>query len=763
MKPKSNSFFYIVAFTLLIVVLTVLSYYEYRLHKTKLYTQIDEKLLSAAEGATLILSSDFYDKAVTPTSITPAEDEQNIDRLSQFAKTQKVIYVYTLIQKEGKIYFTASNATDEERKSGINETHYFDEYEDADLALKNTFQTHQTAFAEYTDKWGTFRSVFLPKKTPAGTEYVVGADIQIDTINQLLNKEVFNLMVRLLVVIGASLLFLTWHLRKTNQILNKKVKQGEKNLKNSYERLQNVFDAMHEGVYEVDKEGNCTLINKTFLKILGYQHEDEIIGKNIHALIHHSHPDGTPYPKDRCAMLDVFNHHLPVHIENEVFWSKEGGAIPVEYWSNPIIVDGQFVAAMATFVDISERKQTQDRIHQLTNFDALTKLPNRQKLLLDLDEHQPYACALFNIDNFKEMNDFFGIKAGDILLCKVADWFNEMGLFPYRIGGDEFVILFHENLAQDKLHNRISSLLFALDEERFSVENEILNIRMNVGVATGREKLLTRADIALHTSQERKIPIAFYEESENIEKQFQTNIAIAAKIRKALANGRIICHYQPIMNIETGNIDKYETLVRMIDDDGTMVGPLQFLPIAKKTKLYPRITKEVIHQACHLFSSRDEEFSINLSIDDIHDPSTVQEILATISKTATASRIVFEILESDGIENYSEVAQFANEVKKLGARIAIDDFGTGYSNFKHILKLNVDYIKIDGSLIREIADNPRHQIIVQTIIEFAHKMGTKTIAEFVSDERIFNTIQTYGIDYSQGYYTGKPQELLSNL
>lgn len=762
MKPKSNSFFYIAAFALFIAV-TLFSYYEYRLHKTKLYDQIDEKLLSAAEGATLILPTDFYDKAVAATSIAPAEDKHNIDRLSQFAKTQKVTYVYMMIQKEDKIYFTASNATDEERKSGVNLTHYFDEYTDADTALKNTFQTRQTAFAEYTDKWGTFRSVFLPMKTPAGTEYVVAADIQIDTITQLLNKEIFNLMVRLLVVIGTSLLFLTWHLRKTNQILDIKVRQGEKNLKNSYERLQNVFDAMHEGVYEVDKEGNCTLINKTFLKILGYQHKDEIIGKNIHALIHHSHPDGTPYPKDRCAMLDVFNHHHPVHIENEVFWSKNGRAIPVEYWSNPIIVEGKFVAAMATFVDISERKQTQDHIHQLTNFDSLTNLPNRQKLLLDLEEHHPYGCALFNIDNFKEMNDFFGIIAGDTLLCKVADWFKEMGLFPYRIGGDEFVILFYENLTQDKLHSRIVTLLSALDEERFSVESETLNIRMSVGVATGIEKLLIRADIALHTAQERKIPIAFYEESENIEKQFQTNIAMAATIRKALANGRIVCHYQPIMNIETGKIDKYETLVRMIDEEGSMIGPLQFLPIAKKTKLYPRITKEVLHQACHLFSSRDEEFSINLSIDDIHEPSTVQEILSTISKTGTASRIVFEILESDGIENYGEVAQFTNEVKKLGAKVAIDDFGTGYSNFEHILKLNVDYIKIDGSLIREIADNPRHQIIVQTIIEFAQKMGAKTIAEFVSDERIFNTLQSYGIDYSQGYFTGKPQELLNNF
>jgi EAL domain-containing protein (putative c-di-GMP-specific phosphodiesterase class I) len=139
----------------------------------------------------------------------------------------------------------------------------------------------------------------------------------------------------------------------------------------------------------------------------------------------------------------------------------------------------------------------------------------------------------------------------------------------------------------------------------------------------------------------------------------------------------------------------------------------------------------------------------------------VQEIITTITQTGTASRIVFEVLESEGIENYQEVAQFISKIKILGAKIAIDDFGTGYSNFEHILKLDVDYIKVDGSLIQEITDNKRHRIIVETIVDFAQKVGAKTIAEFVSDEAIYNTIKEIGVDYSQGYYTGKPALLLN--
>ena len=152
----------------------------------------------------------------------------------------------------------------------------------------------------------------------------------------------------------------------------------------------------------------------------------------------------------------------------------------------------------------------------------------------------------------------------------------------------------------------------------------------------------------------------------------------------------------------------------------------------------------------------DEQGKMNLSIDDIKDANTVQEIIKTIIKTKTASRIIFEILESEGIENYEEVINFITQIKALGSEIAIDDFGTGYSNFEHILKLNVDYIKIDGSLIKGMSENNKHKIIVETIVDFAKKVGSKTIAEFVSDEATFSIVKGIGIDFSQGYYTGKP-------
>lgn len=398
--------------------------------------------------------------------------------------------------------------------------------------------------------------------------------------------------------------------------------------------------------------------------------------------------------------------------------------------------------------------ENQKTLLTMAYYDQLTGLPNRQKISADMDEKTPSGCAIFNIDDFKEVNDFFGIAAGDEILRQVSQW------FPYRLGGDEFAIIFYDDLPLDAILCRINALLVLLEEKLFTIGDETINLRMTVGVAIGEKDLLTRADIALHAAKEKKIPISIYEEQKNVEEKYRHNIAMASSIRQALSDKRIICYYQPIVNLLTGKIDKYETLVRMVDKKGNIVLPMEFLPIAKKTKIYPQITHEVIHQACTLFATRSEEFSVNLSDSDIRDSHTVDEIISTITKTGTASRIVFEILESEGIENYEEVTQFITKVKALGAKIAIDDFGTGYSNFENILKLNIDYIKIDGSLIQGITTNSRHNIIVETIIDFAKKIGAETIAEFVSDEAIYNAVVNHGIDYSQGYYTGKPEPLI---
>lgn len=379
------------------------------------------------------------------------------------------------------------------------------------------------------------------------------------------------------------------------------------------------------------------------------------------------------------------------------------------------------IGVIGTARDTTEAVLLKKRNKHLMYFDQLTTLPNRQKIILDIENKKPNSSIVFNIDNFKELNNFFGTQNADKILKDIALRFIKYNYTTYRIDGDEFAILFFDDRNLDELQNEAKKIIKLLDSEPFYIEDKTILITFSVGIAKSSEKLLTKVDIAVNNAKTSNNRISLYEESENIEEKYKENIELATKIKEAILEKRVICHYQPLLDIETSEIYSYDSLVRILNKDGTIISPYKFLEFSKKIKLYSSITKIVISEACKTFQNRDEKFSINLSVDDIKDKNTVEYILKTIQDTNTASRVTFEILESEGIENYEEVISFINQIKYLGARIAIDDFGTGYSNFEHLLRLDVDYIKIDGSLIRNIVSDDKHKLIVETIVSFAKK------------------------------------------
>ncbi len=195
----------------------------------------------------------------------------------------------------------------------------------------------------------------------------------------------------------------------------------------------------------------------------------------------------------------------------------------------------------------------------------------------------------------------------------------------------------------------------------------------------------------------------------------------------------------------------------MIDEKGNIVSPFFFLEIAKKAKLYSKITKLVIDKTLKVFKY---ECSINLTTDDIMDNNTRKYIYNILKNYPYPQNITFEITETEEIIDFKLVNSFIEKVKKYGVKISIDDFGTGYANFKYIIDLSVDYIKIDGSLIKNIETNRESKLIVEAIIAFSKKLGIKTIVEFVSTKEIYNEVISLGADYSQGYYIGKPKATL---
>lgn len=193
-----------------------------------------------------------------------------------------------------------------------------------------------------------------------------------------------------------------------------------------------------------------------------------------------------------------------------------------------------------------------------------------------------------------------------------------------------------------------------------------------------------------------------------------------------------------------------------LNDFGKVVSPYLFLDISKKSGQYSRLTKRMIRKTFDYFKNNDYEFSLNLTFEDISMESTYRYVIDNIKKYNLASRIVIEIVESEKIQDFSLVNHFFEEIKELGCKIAIDDFGSGYSNFEYLIKLEADYIKIDGSLIKDILVNKGNENIIRMIIKFAKDQGIKTIAEFVSSKEIFDKVKELGVDYAQGYYIQEP-------
>jgi c-di-GMP phosphodiesterase len=270
--------------------------------------------------------------------------------------------------------------------------------------------------------------------------------------------------------------------------------------------------------------------------------------------------------------------------------------------------------------------------------------------------------------------------------------------------------------------------------------------------------LLINADMALKEAKRRHISYLIYNENMQIKQEYQNNILWSKKVYDAIEENRFALYYQPIYDA-VGNIAEYEALIRMIEPDNTVVSPYYFLQASKRSNLYPNITKFVISTVFDFVEATQSSVSINFSVDDILDTPTRELLLYKLKTSAYSNQIIIELLESEGIDNYTEVSSFIKQVKKYGVRIAIDDFGTGYSNFAHILRLNVDLLKIDGSLIKNLDTDINAQTIVKAIVHFSRQLGLKTVAEFVHTASVYQTCIDLNVDYFQGYYLSEPKPM----
>ena len=390
--------------------------------------------------------------------------------------------------------------------------------------------------------------------------------------------------------------------------------------------------------------------------------------------------------------------------------------------------------------------------------DQLTGLPNRRALMDDLSKESEALVAIVNIDDFTEINDLYGHRAGDIILKNFADTLHDLGMDrAYRVSGDEFVLIKKGKFHLDEAKELLKGVRGKIERTHFYYEENRVDIRVTIGATIEEAPMIEQADMALKEARKLRKPVMIFSSEWNLESRYRENIYWIREIKSALSQDRIVPYCQPLLDLATGKIKGYEVLMRLIKEDGEVVSPFKFLPLAQRSHQYQYMTMRMVDKSCAFFKEKKgATFSINLSVEDILNHETVVYIKERITSYGVAHRVVFELLESENIEVFPEVERFVTEMKELGCQIAIDDFGTGYSNFSYLIRLKADYIKIDGSLIRNIHNDKNAQVIVEAIVDFAKKLGIRTVAEFVSNEMIYEKVKEMGIDVAQGYYISEP-------
>ncbi|MCJ7766644.1 MAG: EAL domain-containing protein, partial [Thiovulaceae bacterium] len=449
-----------------------------------------------------------------------------------------------------------------------------------------------------------------------------------------------------------------------------------------------------------DTDGRITYVNSAFVQVSGYS-VDELIGQS-HNIIRH--PDNPP--ELFKVLWETILRKQPWQgvIKNR---AKDGSVYYVDTTITPILgKNGEIEKFIALRHDITKVIEQEKHIaRQLTN--PLTGLPNRLKLIEDLDSGRYVALGVLNLDSFQELNNLYGHKIGDEILKTFAVYLsenlNKENCALYKLPSDEFVILSRASCNEETCKGVIAPIIQKLDSNMFHIGEHEIYLSMTVGMSYGSgTEMLINANIALKNAKEDKLQFAFYDPEKHEKEDYASKQEMIKTLKYALAHDLVIPFFQPIYNNKTHKIDKYETLIRIINEKGELLSPCLFLDIAHKVKIYPELTKTLLRKAFAMFHDKDIAFTVNLSVEDIRNSNTNAYIFDMLGSFEKPHNVVFEIIESEGIDNYAMVKEFVEEVEKYGACIAIDDFGSGYSNFMHLLELNTSFIKIDGSIIKNI-------------------------------------------------------------
>jgi diguanylate cyclase (GGDEF)-like protein/PAS domain S-box-containing protein len=529
------------------------------------------------------------------------------------------------------------------------------------------------------------------------------------------------------------------------------------------------------GIYQCTETGQFLTANPALVRMLGYDHEEELLDVRLHELI----------ASDKEATTIMRNLRDTARLDGMEVTLKGRDGPMVDAILNARTVrgtNGGGAYQEGILTDIGHLKRNEQRLLHLATHDPLTGLHNRREFNDILERHlsriRRYgncgAVLWMDLDGFKEINDGLGHKIGDELLSSLAHRMKatvrESDVLA-RLGGDEFAVLY-PNVDGSQAQMAAGRLLQAIRTHTAVIQGQSLRVTASMGVVlfpdhgTSASELMMKADMAMYGAKGagRNRIVVYSPDEERVESP-ETRIDWLRVIREALENDEFVLYAQPILDLKTNQTIRHEILLRLRDRSGRIIPPGAFLDVAEQFGLSGDIDRWVLRKVLAVLNDASlgdgMSFAVNLSPRSLTD----QELLSMISERKEditiigPVRLVLEITESAAIYNIHVAKDFLRTLREHGCEFALDDFGMGFSSFYQLKNLDVDYLKIDGSFIRNLSHDPVDKQLVIAMVQLARSLGKNTIAEFVEDESTLDALRTIGIDCAQGFHIGRPRPL----
>jgi diguanylate cyclase (GGDEF)-like protein/PAS domain S-box-containing protein len=544
-------------------------------------------------------------------------------------------------------------------------------------------------------------------------------------------------------------------------------------MEEAQERFRRAFEDAPIGMAVSDLDGRFLDVNQALCAITGYS-QGELVGTTYASI---THPEDIP--ADLETMRSLISGDANSAVAEKRYLRPDGSVVWV---SRSVTVvrdaDGAPLHFLDQIQDVTERRRFERELRHLADHDPLTGLFNRRRLEQELDRHIAEvarygprgALLVLDLDHFKYVNDALGHHAGDELILSVAavlqDRLRDSDTLA-RLGGDEFAVLLPHADAGEAEHVAGELVRAVREESAVSTGDRIRRVTTSIGIAPfapgdlDGEELLIEADLAMYEAKEGgRDRYAVVSRDAQRPKRIRDRMSWLERIRAALDDDGFVLYAQPIRDLRSGEIAQHELLLRMLGDDGDIIAPGAFLPIAERFGLAPEIDRWVASHAIDLLAADPGghvALEINLSGLSLSDAG-----LLSIIETAVAQgrvdprRLIFEITETAAVSNIPLARRFAERLTQLGCRFALDDFGAGFGSFYYLKHLPFDYLKIDGEFVSGCLGNRTDQLVIEAVVRIARGLGKETVAEFVSDPQLEQFVRSQGVDLAQGFHVGRP-------